>query len=172
MSDQDHSGSGSQGPYVNSGSGSESSSESGSGLSFDSLADEIEGKDKANMELFAGLMSLVSKTPPPPSPDAGISKVHHDNGDLTVSNQSCSFTQTVRDGGYFRVKTMDGEVVFHLRTDGDIDLVGPDFDDTLRRVNAGSGIFFWTNAEGTIRITYDEQRGFSTSSVDAEKLFK
>jgi hypothetical protein len=148
--------------------GSESKTESGTGLSFDSLADEIEGKDKTNMELFAGLMNLVSKTPA----NNSVSKVHHDNGDLTVSTQSCSFTQTMRDGGYFRVKTAEGEVVFHLRTDGDIDLVGPDFDDTLRRVNAGSGIFFWTNAQGTIRITYDEQRGFSTSSVDAEKLFQ
>ena len=138
-------------------------SEPASGLSLDALANEISSdlgdKDRVNMDLFAGLINR-----------AGITKEYHDNGDLTVFARDCSFTQTVRDGGYFRVSTEHGEVVFHLRTDGDIDMIGPDFDDTLIRVNAGSVIFFWTNAAGTIRITFDEQRGFSTSSVDRDLL--
>ncbi len=173
------------------------------GLSLDSLADEIEGKENDNADLVAGLVNLVSqgatsvgaanpKNPvvgqlPPESTElslfgsrlpsdmkidlgGGVGKIHHQNGDLTVYNEFSSYTQTVRDGGFYRVNTEAGEVIFHLRLDGDIDLIAPNYDDTLRRVNAGAGIFFWTNESGSIRITFDEQRGFSTSSIDKSQL--
>lgn len=176
------------------------------GLSLDSLADEIEGKENDNADLIAGLVNLVSqgassvgaggaglsKNPaagqlPPESTElslfgsrlpsdmkidlgGGVGKIHHQNGDLTVYNEFSSYTQTVRDGGFYRVNTEAGEVIFHLRLDGDIDLIAPNYDDTLRRVNAGAGIFFWTNESGSIRITFDEQRGFSTSSIDKSQL--
>ncbi len=175
------------------------------GLSLDSLADEIEGKENDNSDLMAGLINLVSQgaasvganaaAPKNPlagagSPESselslfgsrlptdlkvdlggGVGKIHHQNGDLTIYNDYSSYTQTVRDGGFYRVNTEAGEVIFHLRLDGDIDLIAPNYDDTLRRVNAGAGIFFWTNESGSIRITFDEQRGFSTSSIDKSQL--
>ncbi|MDX1987402.1 MAG: hypothetical protein SFV17_12000 [Candidatus Obscuribacter sp.] len=178
------------------------------GLSLDSLADEIEGKENDNSDLMAGLINLVSQgaasvgtnsaaAAAPKNPLAGagslesaelslfgsrlpndlkidlgggVGKIHHQNGDLTVYNDYSSYTQTVRDGGFYRVNTEAGEVIFHLRLDGDIDLIAPNYDDTLRRVNAGAGIFFWTNESGSIRITFDEQRGFSTSSIDKNQL--
>lgn len=100
----------------------------------------------------------------------GIGKTYHATGDLTYYNQDCSYTQTVKQGGYFRVKTEAGEVVFHLRPDGDMDFLAPHFDDTLRRVNAGAGILYWTNADGSIKITLDTERGISTSSIDYARL--
>lgn len=100
----------------------------------------------------------------------GIGKTYHATGDLTYYNQDCSYTQTVKQGGYFRVKTEAGEVVFHLRPDGDMDFLAPHFDDTLRRVNAGAGILYWTNADGSIKITLDTERGVSTSSIDYARL--
>ncbi|MBK7745770.1 MAG: hypothetical protein IPP97_01735 [Candidatus Obscuribacter sp.] len=100
----------------------------------------------------------------------GIGKTYHASGDLTYYNQDCSYTQTVKQGGYFRVKTEAGEVVFHLRPDGDMDFLAPHFDDTLRRVNAGAGILYWTNADGSIKITLDTERGVSSSFIDHARL--
>jgi hypothetical protein len=150
-----------------------------SGLSLEALADELAGTDaqveQVEQAREAGQEDLlVSKggNGAKSSGDlvvdlgGGAGKIQHPNGDLTFYDSDSSYTQTLRDGGYFRVSTEFGEVIFHLRPDGDIDVIAPNFDETLRKVNAGAGIYFWTNADGTIRITYDEQRGFSTSSVD------
>lgn len=160
-----------------------------SALSLESLADEIEGKETTSGDRFAGLLSMAgekssnlgtagadltlfgAKLAADLKVDlgGGVGKIHHKNGDLTIFTEQCSYTQTVKQGGFYRVRTESGEVVFHLRPDGDIDLLAPEFDATLRRVSAGGGVFFWTNAEGTIKITLDELTGFSTSIVAKPK---
>ncbi len=169
------------------------------GATMDDLADEIKGQEPINADLFAGLMSLVKDTAQddtsaistaPAAPvkaplskfgsklqedqyeevSGGIGKTYHANGDLSYYNSDCSYTQTVKQGGYLRVKTEAGEVVFHLRPDGDMDFLAPHFDDTLRRVNAGAGILYWTNADGSIKITLDTERGVSTSFIDHARL--
>ncbi|MBK7839586.1 MAG: hypothetical protein IPJ49_18330 [Candidatus Obscuribacter sp.] len=51
-----------------------------------------------------------------------------------------------------------------------MDFLAPHFDDTLRRVNAGAGILYWTNADGSIKITLDTERGVSSSFIDHARL--
>lgn len=160
------------------------SKQAGFSLSFDSLADELEGKEKAlpgrNLaeNLYdvvyggassgahlnqAGDFSLFGRRI---AKDVrvdlgnGCGKIHHTSGDLTVFGETTSYTQTTEQGGFLRVgKDPDTQVIFHLRADGDIDVIGPNFDDTLHRLTAGGGLSVWRNESGTISITLNEATG-------------
>lgn len=153
-------------------------------LSFDSLADELEGKDKtppsrnlaenlydvvvggqstglhldqaAEFSLFGRRIAKDVRV----DLGGGLGKVHHTSGDLTVFASNESFTQTTDQGGFFRVgRDPETQVIFHLRPDGDIDVVAPGFDDTLHRLTHGSGVSVWRNESGTISITLNESTG-------------
>jgi hypothetical protein len=160
------------------------SKQAGFSLSFDSLADELEGKEKtapgrnlaenlydvvyggqtgglhldqsADFSLFGRRIAKDVRV----DLGNGCGKIHHASGDLTIFSHTTSFTQTTDQGGFFRVgQDPENQVIFHLRTDGDIDVLAPGFDDTLHRLTAGSGVSVWRNESGTISITLNEATG-------------
>ncbi len=146
-------------------------------FSFDSLADELEGKEPASSAkdltdklfnvVYGGQTGVVQKEVQTDfslfgrrlAQDVrvelgdGAGKIHHSNGDLTVFNALNSYTQTTDQGGFYRVGAdVEKQVIFHLRGDGDIDIIGPGFDDTLH-LTRGEEISIWKNESGTLSIT-------------------
>jgi len=155
-------------------------------FSFDSLADELEGKEApatSAKNLTENIFDVVygnqagsGSTQSQEQTDfslfgrrlaqdvrvdlgGGSGKIHHSNGDLTVFNPASSYTQTTDQGGFLRVGAeVENQVVFHLRADGDIDIIGPGFDDTLHLCKSEE-ISIWTNESGTISITLSHISG-------------
>ncbi len=172
------------------------------GMSFDSLADELEGKDgpadvknlaenlfdvvygtqggavqteeQSDFSLFGRRLAKDVRV----DFGAGVGKIHHQNGDLTVFNPASSFTQTTEQGAFFRVGADEAsQVIFHLRQDGDIDVIGPGFDDTLKydekassRRSARNGALtrVWRNIAGGIEIRLNVESGKTEVIVETQ----
>lgn len=177
------------------------------GMSFDSLADELEGKEggaadaknlaenifdvvygsqgaaqggavqteeQSDFSLFGRRLAKDVRV----DFGAGVGKIHHENGDLTVFNPATSFTQTTEQGAFFRVGSdEESQVIFHLRLDGDIDVIGPGFDDTLRldeKMSAkrsarnGAPTRVWVNIASTIEVRLNLETGATDVKVKTE----
>lgn len=154
-------------------------------FSFDSLADELEGKEASGgavKNLADNLFDVVygnhsASVQSEAQSDFslfgrrlaqdvrvdfgdGAGKIHHLNGDLTIFSVDSSFTQTTDQGGFFRVgPSEDNQVIFHFRLDGEIDIIGPDFDDTLHLSSVNQSTKMWRNQAGSIEITLDLSTG-------------
>ena len=154
-------------------------------FSFDSLADELEGKEASGgavKNLADNLFDVVYGNRPASLQSEeqsdfslfgrrlaqdvrvdfgdGAGKIHHLNGDLTVFCTNSSFTQTTDQGGFFRVgPSEDSQVIFHFRLDGEIDIIGPNFDDTLHLSTADLSMNTWRNQAGTIEIALELSTG-------------
>jgi hypothetical protein len=161
------------------------------GFSFDSLADELEGKESpgaAVKNLADNLFDVVYGNHAVSSQREeqadyslfgrrlaqdvrvdfgdGAGKIHHLNGDLTVFTASSSFTQTTDQGGFFRVgPDENSQVIFHFRLDGEIDVIGPNFDDTLHLTVVDQSAKIWRNQAGNIEIKLDLVTGKTKVSV-------
>lgn len=160
-------------------------------FSFDSLADELEGKEASGgavKNLADNLFDVVYGNHSASVQSEGQSdfslfgrrlaqdvrvdfgdgagKIHHLNGDLTVFGADSSFTQTTDQGGFFRVgPNEDSQVIFHFRLDGEIDIIGPDFDDTLHLSSINQATKTWRNQAGTIEIALDLSTGKTKVAV-------
>lgn len=153
-------------------------------FSFDSLADELEGKEPSapvknlaeNLyDVVYGNHAVTLQREEPSdfslfgrrlAQDVrvdlgdGAGKIHHLNGDLTVFGATSSFTQTLDQGGFFRVGADESsQVIFHFRLDGEIDIIGPNFDDTLHLSIADQVAKIWRNNSGSIEIRLDLSSG-------------
>jgi len=166
-------------------------------FSFDSLADELEGKETSGgaiKNLADNLFDVVfgSQAASVQTEEQtdfslfgrrlaqdvrvdfgdGAGKIHHLNGDLTVFGADSSFTQTTDQGGFFRVgPSEDNQVIFHFRLDGEIDIIGPDFDDTLHLISADDSAKVWRNQAGTIEIALDLSSGKTKFILGRASLF-
>ncbi|CAN5380486.1 hypothetical protein BH11CYA1_BH11CYA1_22880 [soil metagenome] len=154
------------------------------GFSFDSLADELEGKEPSGpvknlaenlYDVVYGNHAVTLQREEPSdfslygrrlAQDVrvdlgdGAGKIHHLNGDLTVFGAASSFTQTTDQGGFFRVGAAESsQVIFHFRLDGEIDIIGPNFDDTLHLSTTDEVSKVWRNSTGTIEIKLDLSSG-------------
>lgn len=163
-------------------------------FSFDSLADELEGKETSSgavKNLADNLFDVVYGSRPASAQiegqsdfslfgrriakdvrvdfGDGIGKIHHLNGDLTVFGANSSFTQTTDQGGFFRVgPSEESQVIFHFRLDGEIDIIGPNFDDTLHLNSVDQSTKTWRNQAGTIEIALDLSTGKTKVKVVRE----
>ena len=62
-------------------------------------------------------------------------------------------------------------MIFHFRLDGEIDIIGPDFDDTLHLISADDSAKVWRNQAGTIEIALDLNSGKTKFTLGRASLF-